>query len=590
MSQSGYSNIQIYASGTTGHTPSASNLNNTTSGSELAINYYDGLLFYKDASGNVQTLASKTATAGTFTGIVQAPSYVASETITGSLSAGAFSYGTLSYSDVNIFASFTSSVNTYNQMVLQNTNTGASASSDFVVSNNNGTASTYYGDYGINSSGWTGTAGANSFNAPNMVYLTSTSTDLLIGTTTSNVIRFATNGGADSGTVGTTGTLTWNHPIVSSTIGSASGSSLSLQANGTTYATILGAGTNNGYFGINTTSPAYQLDLSGVSRLGNGVSQASPSSSNILSTAHTILNGTGGNYLTFGQDSSYNQWIQSSYQTPSTAVYNLVLQPLGGNLGLGVTPNAWGSGQTAFEMRGGACGFSSDGTSIRVESNAYYNGSNWIYKNTGASTFYSQGGGVHYWYNAPSGTAGGAVTFTQVMTLDANGNLGVGGTSGGDRIFDYGNFGSSGTGYGIGVRSTSANASSAYFVQFVTSAASSPTQAGSISWNGVLMSYGTGSDRRLKSNIVPLTNSGAVIDALLPRTYTWNSTNTTGSGFIADEIQTVLPSVVTGNANAVDKEGNPLYQMIDLSTPDLIANIVAELQSLRARLKAANIA
>jgi hypothetical protein len=76
MSQSGYSNIQIYASGTTGHTPSASNLNNSSSGAELAINYYDGLLFYKDASGNVQTLASKTATAGNFVNIMATTSVV----------------------------------------------------------------------------------------------------------------------------------------------------------------------------------------------------------------------------------------------------------------------------------------------------------------------------------------------------------------------------------------------------------------------------------------------------------------------------------------------------------------------------------
>jgi hypothetical protein len=295
MAQSGYSNIQIYASGTTGNTPSASNLNNTTSGSELAINYYDGLLFYKDANGNVQTLASKVATAGTFTGTgaitlpagttaqepsspvqgmlrfntttsqfegyngtawasvggaalsndtttstavyplfshattgtaltiytsnanylytpstgqLQAPFHTASGTITGSLSAGAFNYGTLGYSDVNIFGSFTSSVNTYNQVILQNTNSGSAASTDFVVSNNNGTATTYYGDYGMNSSGWTGTAGTNSFNAPNMVYLTSTTADLLIGTTTSNTIRFATNGGADALQINASGNVT----------------------------------------------------------------------------------------------------------------------------------------------------------------------------------------------------------------------------------------------------------------------------------------------------------------------------------------------------------------------------------------------
>jgi hypothetical protein len=36
---------------------------------------------------------------------------------------------------------------------------------------------------------------------------------------------------------------------------------------------------------------------------------------------------------------------------------------------------------------------------------------------------------VHQWFNAPSGTAGNAITFTQAMTLDASGNLLVGTTS-----------------------------------------------------------------------------------------------------------------------------------------------------------------
>ena len=59
MSQSGYTPILIYASGTTGNTPSASNLTSSTSGAELALNYYDGKLFYKDNSGTVQVLATK---------------------------------------------------------------------------------------------------------------------------------------------------------------------------------------------------------------------------------------------------------------------------------------------------------------------------------------------------------------------------------------------------------------------------------------------------------------------------------------------------------------------------------------------------
>ena len=54
MAQSGYTPILIYASGTTGNTPSAANLTSSASGAELALNYYDGKLFYKDNTGTVQ--------------------------------------------------------------------------------------------------------------------------------------------------------------------------------------------------------------------------------------------------------------------------------------------------------------------------------------------------------------------------------------------------------------------------------------------------------------------------------------------------------------------------------------------------------
>jgi hypothetical protein len=90
--------------------------------------------------------------------------------------------------------------------------------------------------------------------------------------------------------------------------------------------------------GIGTTSPSYKLDVSGVGRIGNGVAQGDPNSTNILATAHTILSGYGGNYLAFGQYGSgntYAQWIQSSYSNPTTASYNIAMNPLGGNVGIG---------------------------------------------------------------------------------------------------------------------------------------------------------------------------------------------------------------------------------------------------------------
>lgn len=59
MAQSGYTPILIYGSATPGNTPSAGNLTSTTSGAELALNYADGKLFYKDSGGTVQVLATK---------------------------------------------------------------------------------------------------------------------------------------------------------------------------------------------------------------------------------------------------------------------------------------------------------------------------------------------------------------------------------------------------------------------------------------------------------------------------------------------------------------------------------------------------
>jgi len=132
----------------------------------------------------------------------------ANGSITGSAATGAINYGTLSYSDVNIFSSYATSVNNYAQKIIQNTNSGSSASVDFIVSNNLGTASTYYGDFGMNSSTYTGTG---PFQAANIVYMYSISTDLVIGTKSSNYLRLVTNdNAADSITVSPTNAVAFN--------------------------------------------------------------------------------------------------------------------------------------------------------------------------------------------------------------------------------------------------------------------------------------------------------------------------------------------------------------------------------------------
>jgi hypothetical protein len=69
--------------------------------------------------------------------------------------------------------------------------------------------------------------------------------------------------------------------------------------------------------------------------------------------------------------------------------------------------------------------------------NAYYN-SGWKYSaNSQYATQYAQRDGQHAFYNAPQGggsSIGTAITWTQAMTLDASGNLGVGTTSPSGRL------------------------------------------------------------------------------------------------------------------------------------------------------------
>jgi Chaperone of endosialidase len=102
--------------------------------------------------------------------------------------------------------------------------------------------------------------------------------------------------------------------------------------------------------------------------------------------------------------------------------------------------------------------------------------------------------------------------------------------------------------------------------------------------NGNTTTYSTSSDYRLKTNAQPLTGSGAFIDALQPKTWTWISSGTAGVGFIAHEAATVAPLSVSGQKDEVDADGNPKYQAIGYGSSEFIANIVAELKSLRARV------
>ena len=172
--------------------------------------------------------------------------------------------------------------------------------------------------------------------------------------------------------------------------------------------------------GIGTSSPGARLD---VVTTGQALKLSTAANQTHIEFRDTTNSKSG--FLNYTNDSLIY------FRNGPVQVFNF---DSSGNLGLGVTPSAWAT-LTAMQVKNGSLyGYST--SEVGLTGNAYYN-AGWKYIATGAATKYSQGeSGLnnHAWFTAPSGTAGNAISFTQAMTLDASGNLGIGTTSFNERL------------------------------------------------------------------------------------------------------------------------------------------------------------
>jgi hypothetical protein len=105
---------------------------------------------------------------------------------------------------------------------------------------------------------------------------------------------------------------------------------------------------------------------------------------------------------------------------------------------------------------------------------------------------------------------------------------------------------------------------------------------GSIQTSLSATSYVTSSDYRLKEHITPMTGALAKVAQLKPCTYMWKETGDAGQGFIAHELQEVIPDAVTGEKDAVNEDGSIKPQGVDTSF--LVATLTAAIQELKAEL------
>ena len=282
-------------------------------------------------------------------------------------------------------------------------------------------------------------------------------------------------------------------------------------------------------------------------------------------TSTTLAGLTSVGTTTVGAPSSSNLSIQSNGTTNATL-------DTSGNLGLGVTPSAWGTGYKAIDIGlAGSVYADTAYATLIISANVYNTVANPIYKQSSVgATKYTQYNGAHSWYNAGSGTAGGTISFTQAMTLDASGNLLVGTTSGSSKGTIY----QSADNIGLIVRNANASNTSNvlnvsadrnttnnsyYFIRCdVVGVAYRFQVADSGNVTNTNNSYGAISDIKLKENI---TDATPKLDGLMQvrvRNYNLKSEPEHKQlGVIAQELEQVFPGMVEETPDR-DEEGNDL--------------------------------
>lgn len=337
--------------------------------------------------------------------------------------------------------------------------------------------------------------------------------------------------------------------------------------------------TNTGYVGIGTTSPSALLDFgtsiqdnkihlyaSGNDKYGMGIR-----GSQLLFYSGGLGLGSGG--ITFGK-------MTGTTYTENMRVTN------DGNVGIGTTSPSeilQTNKNSAGDIVGGYFTNSqanSGAESVSLAFGLNRSGGDFV-RQVKAITF----GTEQQWTGTPS-TVDGYLAFSTVsnetvsekMRITSGGEIQVGNAVGGS---------DSDTGTRINatqMRQSSSGTGAHDFHDFYRGTEGSLVRVGNIRTTGTATAYNTSSDYRLKENVVEMAGALDRVSQLKPSRFNFIAdADKTVDGFLAHEVQEIVPEAITGEKDAVDEKGNPEYQGIDQSK--LVPLLVGAIQELKAEIE-----
>jgi hypothetical protein len=259
-----------------------------------------------------------------------------------------------------------------------------------------------------------------------------------------------------------------------------------------------------------------------------------------------------------------------------------------GNLGLGVTPSAWGSAyskaiqistQGAY-VAGNTTGYSG-GTYAWFGNNGYLDSAAaFRYTISTSACQYQQVANSHQWLYAPNGTAGGLISFSEAMRIDASGNLLVGKTAAANNVVGAE---LRPTGEFFATNAATTSAITTYHV-YSTGASAYRFYVGLQGQVYATITTITGiSDVRLKKNIRDLDDGLEKLMALKPRKFDWKegkgADTKNARGFIAQEFETVFPDLIEDWKDPAP-EGEDPYKSVRADLIPVLVKAIQEQQAL----------